>query len=163
MTEKLKEAMIERAESMDWIWHNCTDGSIELESRSPAGKNLIVSLCGKDVIREMRQYTNDFEPDEHAEMWVENRGKRSVPDSIGILIDDADEIQKMLEVLADELESLESSFDVKEEIDVSESEGVPGLRSVLRDESPHRTGRGSGPRVSDLWDDPRGSELVQAR
>lgn len=110
MPEKLKEALVEMAESMGWIWRDCTDGSVELENWSPAGEDLNVSLYEKDVIREMREYANDFDPDEHAEMWIEVRGKRGVPNSIRTLIDDADEIEKMLETLADAFEEVEKTF-----------------------------------------------------
>ncbi len=46
---------------------------------------------------------DEFDPDEHAEMWVDLRGKRGVPDSIRTLIDDADWIKEKLMDVADEL------------------------------------------------------------
>ena len=46
------------------------------------------------------QYANTFDPDEHAEMHIENRGRGGTPSSIRVLIDDANDIKDMLKELA---------------------------------------------------------------
>lgn len=80
----------------------------ELESSSPAGEDLILTIWhggGADsFIYCFRKYANEFDPDEHAEMWVEHRGENGVPFGIRDLIDDADAIQTMYLDLADALE-----------------------------------------------------------
>ena len=44
----------------------------------------------REFYREFKNYCYNFDPDEHAEMWIKFRGKNGVPGSIRALIDDAD-------------------------------------------------------------------------
>ena len=62
------------------------------------------------MAEQVREYAYDFDPEEHAEMWVESRGKRGVPDSIRTLIDDADAIKEMAFELADALRKAEEEY-----------------------------------------------------
>lgn len=107
---ELKEVLEARADWAGWGWHECDDGSIELENWSPAGENIIVTLAGEDIVREMLQYSADFDVDEHVEPLVEIRGTRGVPDSILVLVQDALEIEKMLDDLAGYFREVEQSF-----------------------------------------------------
>ena len=94
---KLMDVLIDAAELLDWSVH-IYDDCIEFEKYSPAGEDFIFTITGNDearVAEQVREYAYDFDPDEHAEMWVESRGKRGVPDSIRTLIDDADAIKEM--------------------------------------------------------------------
>ena len=50
--------------------------------------------------------------DEHAAMWVNLRGKRGVPNSIRVLVDDADSIKEFLLKVADELENVKDNEEV---------------------------------------------------
>ena len=54
-----------------------------------------------------------FDVDEHVEMWIEARrnGVRGVPSSIRELVEDAEDIDKMLEELADALAEVEDDDD----------------------------------------------------
>lgn len=92
------------SESRDERGEYCT----ELESWSPAGEDLILTIWHgggtESFIYCFRKYANDFDPDEHAEGWVEFRGENGVPHGIRELIDDADAIQTMYLDLADALE-----------------------------------------------------------
>ena len=99
--------IIEKAEELEWACTVCDDGGLEFEKYSPAGEDFFFYVSGSDPVREVKEYARDFDADEHAEMLVESRGKRGVPDSVWALIDDADEIQKMLNELADALAELE--------------------------------------------------------
>lgn len=90
-----------KAEKMGWNWHDCSDGSVELETWSPAGEDIVVDLPGEDIAKEMRVYAANFDIDEHVEPLVECRGQRGVPSSIRTLVEDAEEIQKMLNDLSD--------------------------------------------------------------
>lgn len=68
---------------------------------SPAGEDFFFTVPKRNFSVEVDQYADDFDADEHAEMWVECRKTvRGVPQSIRALIDDADAIQKMLYTLA---------------------------------------------------------------
>jgi len=107
---ELKEVLEAGADWAGWGWHECDDGSIELENWSPAGENLIVTLKGKDIVREMTRYSADFDVDEHVAPLVEIKGTRGVPDSILVLVEDAKEIEEMLDTLAGRLQLAEADF-----------------------------------------------------
>lgn len=107
---ELKEVLKARADWAGWSWHECDDGSIELENWSPAGEDIIVTLPGKDIVREMSRYSADFDVDEHVEPLVEVRGTNGVPDSILVLVQDALEIEKMLDDLDGYFQLVERDF-----------------------------------------------------
>ena len=113
---ELSKNIIEVLEGKDWNIYDITeqDGRyyVEIENYSPEGENLIETVWfdGTDsgFIEGVRELADDFDPDEHAEMWIEARGRvRGVPDSIRTLIDDAETIKEMLEELADALEKID--------------------------------------------------------
>ena len=80
----------------------------EMSFYSPAGEDFVFCIFHDNTeqgfAKAFKEYANDFDPDEHAEMWIEGRGKRGVPDSIRTLIDDADDIKKKLLDISQELE-----------------------------------------------------------
>jgi hypothetical protein len=80
----------------------------ELEFYSEAGEDFVFTVCfdgtWENFVFRFWLYADEFDPDEHAEMWVGSRGKNGVPSSIRVLIDDADDIKKTLEKWADELD-----------------------------------------------------------
>lgn len=109
---KLMDTLVDAAELLDWSVH-INDDCIEFEKYSPAGEDFFFTITGNDearVVEQVRGYAYDFDPDEHAEMWVEIRGKRGVPDSIRTLIDDADAIKEMVFELAAELRKAEEEY-----------------------------------------------------
>ena len=109
---KLMDTLVDAAELLDWSVH-INDDCIEFEKYSPAGEDFFFTITGNDearVVEQGRGYAYDFDPDEHAEMWVEIRGKRGVPDSIRTLIDDADAIKEMVFELAAELRKAEEEY-----------------------------------------------------
>ena len=84
---------------------------VELETYSPEGEDVLVSLTydgtEKDFIREFNDYAEGFDAEDHAEMWIECRGKNGVPDSIKDLLEDAEWIKDTLMEIADELKELD--------------------------------------------------------
>lgn len=82
----------------------------ECEFWSDAGEDMIVNIwhgeSAKSFVDGWKNYSYDFDPDEHAEGWVSQRGKNGVPNSIRELLDDADAIAKKLEDTADALAKL---------------------------------------------------------
>lgn len=98
----------------------------EIEFYSDAGEDVIeiVWYDGTDegFINGFRTMTDDFDTDEHAEMWVESRGKNGVPNSIKELLEDAEGIKSTLEKVADELENIVNdemeSLSLKEKIEM---------------------------------------------
>lgn len=87
-------------EKLDWkVNEYKTD--VELEKYSPAGEDFLFYVDKKNIIKNITEYADDFDADEHAEMWVKNMHTvRGVPQSIRALINDADAIKEMLLDLA---------------------------------------------------------------
>lgn len=108
MKKSLKQALLDKAEQMGWWYNIYNDGSIEIGQHSPAGEDFFFAIAGKDITSEIKEYYEDFDPDEHAKMWVENMNKvNGVPKSVRILIDDAEAIDNMLMELAETLQEME--------------------------------------------------------
>lgn len=103
--KKLKQKYIDILEENDWSVSSYTDdGRVELQKYSPAGEDFSIIVEVEDFPNAMRDCAMDFDADEHAEMWIEARGKVSgVPDSIRELIDDAEEIKHIKPVIMNEL------------------------------------------------------------
>lgn len=83
----------------------------EIEFCSDAGEDVceVVWYDGTDsgFIESFRQLADDFDADEHAEMWIDNGGKNGVPDDIKILLDDAEGIKDTLLSVAEQLEGVD--------------------------------------------------------
>lgn len=93
---------------------------VELETYSPEGEDVIVSLTydgtEEDFIRQFRSYAEGFDAEEHTEMWIEGRGKNGVPDSIKDLLEDAEWIKSTLEEVADDLENIDNEEEDTDEL-----------------------------------------------
>ena len=81
---------------------------LELYGRSPEGEDLSGECVWFDGTDEglkaaLAEHAESFDPDEHAELYINMRGKQGVPNSIRALIDDADAIKKMLQELSDKV------------------------------------------------------------
>lgn len=107
LSEELLQALENR--DMEIVYTGEQDGELasEIEFYSPAGEDVIVTIfhdgTDKSFADAFSSYSADFDPDEHAEMWVEGRGKNGVPSSIRELIEDADAISDILRVTTEEL------------------------------------------------------------
>lgn len=93
----------------DMTIYDTHDGQdeIEFESYSPLGENLILNFTVSDedeLALAVRDYYDNFDIDEHVELWVEAKlsGANGIP-RITDLVHDADEIDKMLDELAEAL------------------------------------------------------------
>ena len=86
MNKKLKRI----CENLDWnIREYETD--IELAKYSPAGEDFFFTVNKTNFVDEVIIYAEEFDADEHAEMWVNNMHEvKGVPQSIRTLIEDAD-------------------------------------------------------------------------
>ena len=79
---------------------------IDISQFSPAGEDFFFTVTRDNFVNEIISYAENFDADEHAEMWVENMHTVSgVPQSIRELINDADAIKEMLLELANEIRS----------------------------------------------------------
>lgn len=99
-------------DGLDWTCYKCDDGTLELEKYSPAGEDFVFSISRSDIPQEVANYARDFDEDEHVELFVHERGKRGVPESVKELLEDAKEIQKMLDELAEALGTVETNCDL---------------------------------------------------
>jgi len=94
------------AEELCWNIEDEGHGSLRFSQESPAGEDFSFSVSSDDLIRQVQEYANDFDISEHVAMWLEARGRVSgVPDAV-TLVDDAKEIQAMLDALAEKLSEL---------------------------------------------------------
>lgn len=91
-------------EALDWRVIASED-EIELEKYSPAGEDFIFSITDMDDIpHAVWEYADDFDVDEHIEMWILARrsGTSGIPPTTE-LVKDARTIKTMLRELADAL------------------------------------------------------------
>lgn len=100
----ISDKYIDICEGLDWSVHIYNE-DVELEKYSPAGEDFVFAVPTLNFVKEVESYAENFDPDEHAEMWVESRGKGGCPSSIRELIDDADAIAEMLKELAEALKN----------------------------------------------------------
>lgn len=95
----ITEKQIEVMESLDWRIHDGGE-DIEIENYSPAGEDLVFTLYGETLLEAVTELYESYDAEEHAELWIDSRGKNGVPGSIRELLDDADSIEEMLRELA---------------------------------------------------------------
>lgn len=106
MNKKELNKIIKILEAEGWNVYDTGDG-LEISQPSPAGEDFNFYVNKNNLISNIIVYACNFDPDEHAEMWVENMHTvAGVPQSIRALLKDADDIAEMLENLADKLRGL---------------------------------------------------------
>lgn len=88
-------------EDLGWRIMKCGDGTVELEQHSPAGEDFSFTVSEKNIVEEIEQYADDFDPEDHIEMWITARrnGTSGVPTN-SELVADAAAIKEMLEELS---------------------------------------------------------------
>lgn len=89
------------AERLGWRVDEYDDGTVEFSQYSPAGEDFSFTVNAKDAAKEIYEYYDDFDIDEHIEMWIDARenGVIGVP-STRRLVEDAEDIFEMLKELA---------------------------------------------------------------
>lgn len=103
--KKLEKKYLAVLEKLDWTVSSYTDdGRVELEKYSPAGEDFLMCVEVKNFPKAVREYWEDYDPDEHIEMWIEARrnGTSGVP-STRVLVHDAEAIDDMLGELVNAL------------------------------------------------------------
>ena len=71
---------------------------------SPLGEDFSFNVSYDDPVNDIIRYYNNYDAEEHAEIFIECRGKRGTPSSIRALLKDADDIEEMLKKLVGKLE-----------------------------------------------------------
>lgn len=110
--------ILQKAEELDWtstVWIEPSQNDrtyAELGKHSPAGEDfsMVIDFDNEDqadtFISDLREYWDNFDVDEHVEMWLPSRGKGGCPSSVRELVEDAEAIEKMIEELLDVLDEL---------------------------------------------------------
>lgn len=71
---ELRQEYLDILEKREWSVSGYTDdGRVELEWWSPAGEDFLVCVNVENFPDEILDYSDDFDPDEHIEMWLEAR------------------------------------------------------------------------------------------
>lgn len=108
---ELEEKYIEILEKLGWaVSAYVADGRVELEKYSPAGEDFIMCVEIENFPAAVMEYYQDFDVDEHIEMWVEARrnGTSGIP-SVRRLAIDAEAIDEMLKELAYALKEVQEN------------------------------------------------------
>lgn len=108
---------------------------LDLQFYSDAGEDFNFTLFNitddASFIRAFEEYAESFDADEHASLYIENRGTNGIPNDIKTLIEDAESIKEKLQNVADELNGVEGEKSLtvnvtldEEDLDVLLSNGL---------------------------------------
>lgn len=112
------ELILQKAEELDWtstVWIEPSQNDrtyAEIGKHSPAGEDfsMVIDFDKEDqadtFISDLREYFENFDVNEHVEMWLPSRGKGGCPLSVRELVEDAEAIEKMVEELLDVLDDM---------------------------------------------------------
>lgn len=109
------ENFLEKADELGWLYIFNKEESgrtyVDIGIYSPLGEdfNMTVNFSEENPIdtfmSNLKEYYLNFDPEDHAAMWIKDLGKNGTPDSIRDLIDDANTIKKMIGGLIHYLEA----------------------------------------------------------
>ena len=91
-------------------WNVTIDGDVvEFQQESPHGEDFSFAVNKNSIAKNVFRYAENFDIDAHVLMWLEAKrnGVSGVPGLVE-LVEDAQEIQKMLDGLSDALKNCES-------------------------------------------------------
>ena len=98
----MTEQHIAVCEALDWRVHDDPEEDyVELEKYSPAGEDFIFGVQKGNFVKNVREYADGFDVDEHVELWIEGRGKNGVPATARELVEDAEAIRDSNGLLED--------------------------------------------------------------
>lgn len=136
---KALEELLDKAEDLDWCSNIDTmNGDVEIQKHSPLGEDFLMDIPfdkyhqSESFLNNLLEYADSFDPDEHAAIWIENRGKNGTPNSIMELIKDAYDIKDMISELYRYL-SCETKDDNVVKDNISMEMNVGYLKNILKD------------------------------
>ncbi len=117
---KLNEKIIEAIENNGFCYSAVVEHDnkfyIELYQDTLAGEDwhVIIWFNGSNngFINSFRRYSESFDVDEEAEIWIESRGEHGVPNSISVLVKDAEWKKEKLGLLLKDLEDIDLESNV---------------------------------------------------
>lgn len=112
------QRMLDKAEELDWTYavyeeprqNNRT--FVEMGKYSPAGEDfsMIIDFDAEDqaesFLKDLWDYADNFDIDDHVEMWLPERGKGGCPDTARELVEDAEAIVEMIKELYGQMDSV---------------------------------------------------------
>lgn len=105
----IEQKYIDVVEGLGWnILGDLNDTRVELQKESLAGEDFVFGVDTADFLKEIIEYADGFDIDEHVELWVEHRGEGGCPSTVRELVEDAEDIKEMLKTLADALITAQS-------------------------------------------------------
>lgn len=105
------QRMLDKAEEMDWSYTVYVEPSqnnrtyVDLETYSPAGEDFGMTIDfdaedqAESFLKDLSDYADNFDVDEHVEMWMPSRGKKGCPSTARELVEDAEAITEMIKEL----------------------------------------------------------------
>ena len=112
------QRMLDKAEESDWSYSVYEEPSqnsrtyVEMGKFSPAGEDfsMIIDFDAEDqaesFLKDLWDYADNFDVDEHVEMWIPERGKRGCPSTARELVGVAEAIKEMIKELYGELDGV---------------------------------------------------------
>lgn len=95
--------------------------SIDLEFYSDAGEDFVFTVSytdDKSFVENFATYTENFDVEDHAELWIDNRGKNGCPETLKELLEDARGIREYLEDLSNGLQDILKEIEKEQDIDL---------------------------------------------
>lgn len=135
--ERLKEIIEENGWTIEEVSFGGNDKGLELFKYSPAGEDFSFVVNSADdpneIIKNIFEYEDEYDPNEHMSIWVENAGQNGTPDLM-TLAEDAKDIGKMIEELADAIRA-EQNKPISEIIDDNKVEEIKEAKLQEDDEN----------------------------
>ena len=100
MKTALPENLLAVCEDLGWTVREYDSGTAELSQYSPAGEDFSFAVRCACIAEDVRDYYEDFDSEEHAAMWYGGPGAPN----LHTLLEDAEDLEEMLEDLAVSLE-----------------------------------------------------------
>ncbi len=114
----LEERLLQKAKDLEW-YVTVDNGIWEFFKLSPAGEDFGFNVIGPDIVASVKEYYDDFDPEEHATELViaKMNGLAGVP-NLRTLCDDADAIDEMLHELSNAFIDVECAYQDEMEDDL---------------------------------------------
>lgn len=134
--ERLKEIIEENGWTIEEVSFGGNDKGLELFKYSPAGEDFSFVVNSADdpneIIKNIFEYEDEYDPNEHMSIWIENAGQNGTPDLM-TLAEDAKDIGKMIKELADAIRA-EQNKPISEIIDDNKVEEIKETKLQEDDE-----------------------------
>lgn len=120
MNNKLQQHLFGKAQELGWTVTEDRNGIVEFAKCSPAGEDFMCTVETENLIADILDYYEDFDPEQHAAGWIYRKYQSSVKDEsipdIRTLIDDAEAIEDMLWDLYKKLEEAKEDWEYENNV-----------------------------------------------